>query len=71
MAFNECLSCEITNATKRATRFLTMGWALDEIARHLSDVYGESYYSVGNTLYRKSKLYPFTPILIMQIEIKS
>ena len=68
MAFNDCLSCELTNATKRATRFLTMGWTLEGIAQHLSDVYGEAYYSVGKSLYRKSKQYPFTPILVMSVE---
>lgn len=63
----DCLTCELTNAQKRTVRFLNMGWTLEAVAAHLSDVYAESYYIEGNAMYRKSKLPPYAPHLIIEV----
>ncbi|MGL5514201.1 MAG: hypothetical protein ACRDBM_13325, partial [Sporomusa sp.] len=63
----DCLSCEITNASKRAARMYNMGMTVSAIALHLSDVYRENYYEKDARLYRSSKQHPFIPFLILDV----
>lgn len=70
-----CLSCELIRAKAKAMALSALGRSPAEIAKALSEQYGENYY-VGieadgakwaKGIYRASKLPPYTPHLIKEL----
>lgn len=64
-----CLKCELIRAKARALFWFSLGKPALEVARLLSEAYGERYFVDYEKLYRASKLPPYTPHLICEVII--